>query len=276
MLKKTSLASLLLSLPIFCLADQKLPKWEFGLGPSIFHYPDYPGSKETNNLVLPFPYVSYRGDYITVDQREVKGALYQLDRMELDISLSGSIPVDSKDNQKRKGMDNLDGSVEVGPVFRYQLFRHDLNEFKFELPVRWVIASDFRSLHEEGWVTSPGFYYYYRDSFAKDQRIKITLGAAAHFGTAKYHNYFYGVDEEFETEDRSAYKATGGFSSMNYSLGLNWHIGQFWVGGFVKIRDLTQAVYKDSPLIETKQSETFAIAFTWNFMKSKQMVRGLE
>lgn len=255
---------------------QNLPKWEFGLGPSLLSYPDYPGSKEQNNLILPFPYITYRGEEFSIEQKEIKKALFDFDRMTLDLSISGSIPVSSKDNALRDGMHDLDASIEFGPVMSYRLYRQGLNDVQFELPVRWVIASDFHSVHEEGWVTSPGLYYYYRRNFADRQRLKLTFGAAANFGTDRFHNYFYGVSEDEATDTRPAYSTSGGLSGFTYTLGLNWHINDFWVGGFYKLKDMHQAVYKDSPLMETYRSETFGIVATWNFYTSKETVKGLE
>ncbi|MDX1795294.1 MAG: MipA/OmpV family protein [Hydrogenovibrio sp.] len=256
--------------------QQTLPKWEFGLGPALISYPDYPGSSEQNNLILPFPYIVYRGKDFTINQREVKKPLYEYQNVELDLSLSGTIPISSKDNQARKGMTDLDGSVGIGPVIRYRLYRKDLNEIKLEWPVRWILASDFRSIHEEGFISSPGLYYYLRKSYTAKRRIKLTLATTANFATAKTNDYFYGVDPTEATATRPAYQATGGFSGFGYLISLNWHLDDFWIGGFYKLTDLSQAVFRSSPLIETTRSEVYGLTLTWNFYRSKETVEGLE
>ena len=258
------------------LADQELPVWEFGLGPALFSYPDYPGSNEQNNLVLPFPYVVYRGKDFTIDQREVKKPLFKTPNLELDLSVSGTIPVSSKDNQKRAGMHDLDASLGFGPVLRYQLFQQGLNQLQFELPIRAVVASDFRSVHQEGWLMNPGLFYFYRKNMAAGQRLKITVGTVANFATAENHNYFYGVPINVAKVDRPTYQTSGGFSGMSYSLGVNLHFDEFWLGGFWRGLDMSQSVYRDSPLIETHFSHMFGLTLTWNFATSKETVRGLE
>ena len=255
---------------------QELPKWEFGLGPSVYHYPDYPGSKETNNLFLPFPYIKYRGDKVTVDRGEIKSGLFESDKLELNISLSGSIPVNSEDNKKRQGMYDLDASLEVGPVLRYEILRHGLSDLKLELPIRKVLATDFKSIREEGWVASPALRYNYRKGISYTQSLKLSFQAQAQFATEKFHDYFYQVDQKYATPNRPEYDAKGGFSGMKYSIGMGWRINQIWVGGFYRIMDLSNANYIDSPLIETKQANTFALGFTWIFYESEQKVRGLE
>lgn len=256
--------------------QQTLPKWEFGLGPALLSYPDYPGSKEQNNLILPFPYITYRGSDFTINQREIKKPLYEFENIELDLSLSGTVPVSSKDNAAREGMEDLDGSAGIGPVIKVSLYQNKLNQVKLEWPVRWVLATDFRSIHEEGFVTSPGLYYYYRQSFTHDRRVKITVQINANFATAKNNNYFYGVKPSEATATRPAYQPTGGFSGMLYGMSLNWHIGDYWVGAFYRLRDLKNVVFEKSPLIETTRSETFGLTITWNFYTSDETVQGLE
>ncbi len=273
---RVSFLCLLLIFSSNSLAEQTLPKWEFGLGPALLSYPDYPGSKEQNQLLIPLPYIVYRGKDFSINQQAVTKPFLKTSTVELDLSLSGSIPVSSKDNKKRTGMEDLDGSIGLGPVLKYQLYQHQLNELKFELPIRAIIASDFKCIHQEGWVANPGIFYYYRDDFTQKQRIKLTVGATANFADAQNHNYYYGVDPDYATLDRPAYKTTDGFSGMSYHLALNYHFDQFWLGGFWRGLDMSQAVYKESPLVETQFSNMFGLTLTWNFMKSVETVKGLE
>lgn len=258
------------------LAEQTLPKWEFGLGPALLSYPDYPGSKEQNQLLIPLPYIVYRGKDFSINQQAITKPFLKTPTVELDLSLSGSIPVSSKDNKKRTGMADLDGSIGLGPILKYRLYQHQLNELKFELPVRAIVASDFKRIHQEGWVASPGIFYYYRGAFSHKQRIKLTVGTAANFANAENHNYYYGVNTNDATLERPVYKTTDGFSGMSYHLALNYHFDQFWLGGFWRGFDMSQAVYKESPLVETQFSNMFGLTLTWNFMKSTGTVKGLE
>ena len=274
---KTSFLCLLFVFSIEASAEQTLPKWEFGLGPALLSYPDYPGSKEQNQLLIPLPYIVYRGKNFSINQQEIKKPFFKTSTVELDLSLSGSIPVSSTDNKKRTGMEDLDGSIGLGPILKYRLYHNLLNELKFELPIRAIIASDFRSIHQEGWTANPGIFYYYRDSLKSNkQRIKVTVGATANFATIENHNYLYGVDSEYATLDRPAYKTTGGFSGISYHAALNYHFDQFWLGGFWRGLDMSQAVFKESPLVETQFSNMFGLTLTWNFMKSTETVKGLE
>jgi len=266
----------LLSVNGYANSTQSLPKWEFGLGPSLFSFPDYPGSSERNNLILPFPYIVYRSETLTIDQREIKKPIFNYQNLEVDFSLSGSVPVSSKDNKAREGMDDLDGSIEIGPVMRVTLHSNKLNEFKFEWPVRLVLASDFRSIHQEGFTSSPGVFYYFRQSFSKNRRLKISVGAAADYGTAQNNDYFFGIDPNEVTATRPAFKATGGFQGFAYTVGFNLHLNDFWVGAFYRQRDLAQSVFRESSLVEQSLSESYGIVLTWNFFRSEETVQMLE
>ena len=257
-------------------AEQRLPVWELGLGPALFSFPDYPGSNEQNTLVLPFPHIVYRGEDFQINQRELIKPLFKNSNVELALSMSGSIPVASKDNALREGMDDLDGSIGVGPVIKYRFFKHGLSNFQFELPVRAVIASDFKTIRQEGWVANPAIYYFHRKRFNRHQRLNLLMGVSANFATAENNNYFYGVPVEDERLGRSAYRAQGGFTGMGYMLGLNVHVDRFWLGGFWRGNDMSQAVFKDSPLLETNFSHTFGLMLTWNFFQSKETVTSLD
>ena len=89
------------------------PLWELGAGIGVLDFPDYRGSDERSSYVLPIPYVVYRGEFFKVDRDSIRGELFESERLELDISLNGSVPVDSDDNDARRGMDDLDPTVEI-------------------------------------------------------------------------------------------------------------------------------------------------------------------
>ncbi|WP_083919104.1 MipA/OmpV family protein [Hydrogenovibrio halophilus] len=257
-------------------AQQTLPKWEFGLGPSFIHYPDYPGSDQSNTLVVPFPYITYRGDDFQIDQREVKKPLQKWGRAELDLSATGSIPVASDDNEAREGMDDLDATLGIGPVFKYRLYQHDLNELKLEWPVYGILATDFSQVSTQGWRTSPGLYYYFRRNLPGKDRLKLTLSARAEFASQSNNAYFYGVSTQDARPGRPTYQADGGLASLAYGASFNWHVQDLWVGGFVIWRDLSPAVIEDSPLVDTHNAVTFGMGLTWNFYQSDETVQGLE
>lgn len=277
-MKKLLLITFLLSFGVSGTINAKpsFPKWEFGLGPAMISYPDYPGSKEQNTLVLFVPYFVYRGRDFSINNNEVVKPFFENNNFELDLSASGNIPISSKENDKRLGMNDLDGSIGLGPVLKYTLFNNEANSVKFELPLEAVIASDFKTIHTEGWITNPGVSYSYKKTYSSKERIRLTAGVSAQYASSEYHNYLYSVPLQYVSNERPFYKSTEGFSGVNYTVGLSYHFDSFWLGAFWHGFDLSQAVYKDSPLIDNQFSHTFGLTLTWNFLQSKDRVYGYE
>src|SRR5688500_17303926 len=74
-------------------AAEELPLWEVGAGAALLNFPDYRGSDERRTYLLPVPYVIYRGETLKVDRQRVRGLLFSGPAAELDVSVSGSVPV---------------------------------------------------------------------------------------------------------------------------------------------------------------------------------------
>jgi hypothetical protein len=51
----------------------ELPLWEVGAGVAVIDFPDYRGADERRVLVLPFPYVVYRGELLQADREGLRG-----------------------------------------------------------------------------------------------------------------------------------------------------------------------------------------------------------
>ena len=51
------------------------PLWEAGAGVTVLDFPDYRGSDERHTLVLPIPYLVYRGEFFKSDHESVRGVL---------------------------------------------------------------------------------------------------------------------------------------------------------------------------------------------------------
>ncbi|HET9403894.1 MAG TPA: MipA/OmpV family protein, partial [Burkholderiales bacterium] len=86
-----------------CARAEQLPLWEAGMGAAALSFPDYRGSDERQFWLLPFPYLVYRGEFLQADERRMRGVFFKTERAELDLSFNGSVPVDSDDNDARRG-----------------------------------------------------------------------------------------------------------------------------------------------------------------------------
>ena len=254
----------------FC-ADK--PLWELGAGVALLRMPDYRGSDESRLYLLPYPYIIYRGDIFKVDRERISGRIFKTDRLLLDISLFGSVPVDSSKNTARSGMPDLDPTFEIGPSLNIKLLENKQDRYKLNLalPVRAVFSTDFSSVRREGWVFSPRLNFE-KDNIIPDTGLNLGISAGPMFSNSDYHSYYYTVEPVYATASRPSYSAGGGYSGSAITVGLNKGLKQLILNAFVSMDFLQGSVYEDSPLVKTKNSVMCGFTVSWIFLKSEKLV----
>jgi len=259
--------------PVRASCEEK-PLWEFGVGLVALQMPDYRGSDESNLYLLPYPYFIYRGDILRVERERISGRIFETDRVLLDVSFNGSVPVKSSDNSARQGMTDLDPTFEIGPSLNITLLedRQDRYKLKLGLPVRAFFSTDFSSVRHEGWVFHP------RLSFEKADMIpgagvNVGLSAGPMFADRGYHRYYYTVDPTFATPSRPRYEAGGGYSGSTATVGLSKTLNPFILNAFVSLDYLKGAVFEESPLVKTQYSWMCGFTVSWIFLKSSERVQ---
>jgi len=259
-------------LPQIASCEEK-PLWELGAGLALLHLPDYRGSDESRYYLLPFPYLIYRGDILKVDRERISGRIFKTDRLLLDISLYGSVPVDSSRNSARSGMPDLDPTFEIGPSLEIKLLENKQDRYKFgvNLPVRAAFAINSSSVYREGFVFSPRLNFE-KDDLIPQTGLNLGISAGPMFATSDYHSYYYSVDPAFATQSRPSYSASSGYSGSRLTVGLNKSYKQLIVNTFVSLDLLQGAVFEDSPLVKTKYSVMWGFAVSWIFLKSERLV----
>ena len=266
-----SLVPLVLVLgPLYCHA-RDVPLWEAGAGAAVIDFPDYRGSDERRTYAFPIPYFVYRGKFLKVDRERVRGLLFKTEKAEVDVSLSGSVPVKSADNRARQGMPNLEPTLEIGPTLNLVLQHSEQKKATLELrlPLRPVIDINARYL---GYVFQPQLNLDVRD-LGGHAGWNLGLLAGPIFAGRRYNQYFYAVDPAFATTVRPAYTTHGGYAGSQFISAISKRFLHYWVGGFVKWDTLHGAVFEDSPLFKSKKNFTAGIAVSWVFSKSKKRVQ---
>jgi len=71
------------------------PLWEAGVGVGAVDFPDYRGASQSRLYALPVPYFVYRGKFLQADRRGVRGVFLDTERVDLNMSVGASLPVDS-------------------------------------------------------------------------------------------------------------------------------------------------------------------------------------
>jgi outer membrane scaffolding protein for murein synthesis (MipA/OmpV family) len=257
--------------PPVCHAETR-PLWELGAGLSMLAMPDYRGSDVTNVHMLPVPYLVYRGEVLKADQGGLRGLLFSSERLELNISLNGTLPAIDGDNPARRGMEELRPTVEVGPTADFHLWRAADRRTRLDLrlPVRTAITVE-RDPRQIGWLFSPNLILEMRDP-ARLPGWNFSVQGGPYFNDREYNAYFYSVAPAEATAARAAYDAPGGYSGTQFMVTLTKRFARYWVGGFVRYDALSGAVYEDSPLVETQHAVAGGIALSWVFGESSRTV----
>jgi outer membrane scaffolding protein for murein synthesis (MipA/OmpV family) len=252
---------------------ESLPLWEIGVGIAAISFPDYRGANERHTWVLPYPHIIYRGEFLQADEQRKRGLLFRSDRLELDVSVDGTVPVDSSKNDARRGMPDLDATLEIGPALNVLMMESDNRKVRLELrlPVRAVLASDFSYIRDTGWVFQPNLNADIRDPLGY-AGWNLGLLAGPVFSDKRYNRYFYAVDPAFATAARPAYSPGGGYGGSQFIAALSKRYREFWVGGFAKWDTLNDAAFVDSPLVKDRQLFSAGIAVAWILDQSKTMV----
>jgi outer membrane protein len=255
------------------LCEEK-PLWELGVGAGFLQMPDYRGSGENRRYLLPYPYFVYRGDILKVEKERISGRIFETERLLLDISFNGSVPVKSSDNPDRRGMPDLDPTFEMGPSLNITLLENKQDRYKLTLtvPVRAAFSTDFSSVRHEGWVFHPRLNFEKADMIP-GSGVNVGLSAGPMFADQGYHRYYYTVDPAFATSLRAPYAAGGGYSGSTFTVGLNKILKPFILNAFVGLDFLQGATFENSPLVKNKYSMMYGFAVSWIFLQSSERVK---
>jgi outer membrane protein len=254
---------------------EELPLWEAGLGFTGLSIPDYRGSDERHGYFWPIPYLIYRGDILRVDRKGMYGLFYHSQRLELNISLDGGVPVKSDRNSARIGMPDLDPTIQIGPSIEVCLVKDcDADRaVQLRIPVRAAIASNFSRFSGIGFIVNPQLNFDFRNIGAgRGWDFGFALGPI--FATEQYHDYFYQVSPQYAIPNiRPSYDAKSGYSGTLLILTASKRFDHVWFGAFTRYDELTNAVFADSPLMKTRQFIMAGFGIAWVFGQSSTFVQ---
>lgn len=236
-------------------------------------FPDYRGADERTTYVLPFPYLVYRGEFLKADRDRIRGLFFRSERSELNISVNGSVPVNSSENAARRGMPDLDPTAEVGPNLQLMLYRDAADDIRIDLrlPVRAVIATDFSRVYGVGWVFTPQLNVDLRNT-GLGEGWNVGIAAGPLFGNRRYHDYYYGVAPQYANASRPAYAAAGGYAGLQATGAISRRFADYWIGAFTRWDTVDGAVFEASPLVRQRSSYSVGFAIAWMLGESSRRV----
>lgn len=260
------LVSVISLVSTFLISAHSIAELETGIGLSAVHVPHYLGSDEAENYVLPFPYIRYRSEKLNIDRNFIQGKIFQSGKFSIEISLGGAIPVDSERNEAREGMDDLNFIGELGPALQYHFRGNRLSEnaLYVSLPLRGAISTDFTQARYRGYTFNPRLVWrraYQYDGLLVRSQISTGIRSAS----SHMHDYIYGVDTEYMTEEREKYSAKSGYGGATLSYSSSLLFDDYLLAGFVRYANISGASFEDSPLVRQNTSLLFGVAWAYLF-----------
>jgi MipA family protein len=243
------------------------PKSELGVGLAVLQFPAYRGSDQSSTLILPFPYVEYRGDFFKADREGVRASFFNSDRVEFSVSVSGSPPSKSDGIERRKGMPDLKSSLEVGPQLSAFLSDPQDKSFKLKLrlPLRQGITIENKPKNV-GLTFSPNLNLDIVNPWGMPGG-NLGFLAGPIFTSKKQNDNFYTVAAPYATASRPAYQSGSGYAGSQFLVSLSRKMGDVWVGSYIRYDSLHGAVFADSPLVATRHFVTAGVAVSYVFTK---------
>ena len=243
----------------------QLPLLEAGAGVVWGTTPHYPGSDEHTTIVVPFPTFQYRGDVVRADEDGGLRTRYLFnDNAEINLSIGGSLPVSSDDNDEREGMPKLNTILEFGPgLIVHFVPKEKRKKFRLSLnvPVRLAVSTDLKLTKERGIVFNPLLYGFY--SFTRN--FTLFAGLSGRWVSQKYNAYLYDVASNFETANRETYQASSGYVQTTLGLGAIFNFKDYSMFLGYSFDDASQSSNSNSPLFVKDQSYSAAVGITWWF-----------
>jgi outer membrane scaffolding protein for murein synthesis (MipA/OmpV family) len=248
------------------------PLWEVGVIGTAAYMPDYPAADHNSAHYLPMPMIIYRGAFLRAgDKGLLRGRLIHTRDLEFEISLNGSFPTDSDDNDTRRGMPDLDWLGEIGPRLQWTVARAARDaKIDLELPVRAVFSTDFHSdISYRGVVIAPEIAY--QNSNFLNSQVAVKAGLSSTFASEDLQDYFYEVSAPYATANRAVYDAQAGYLGSKVQLSLYAPLTP-WVGlrGMGQVNFHQGAANQDSPLFKDETTYGVGMALTMTLAKSKQ------
>jgi outer membrane scaffolding protein for murein synthesis (MipA/OmpV family) len=261
------------------LEDDIRPIMEVGAFAAVFNSPEYPAADQRQTNIIATPYLVYRGETLRIGDGSIARAV-AIDKSwyELDLSLAGSFNANSEDNEARVDMPDLDFIFELGPQLKLRLSKfefeqHGKAELFLNLQARAVFSTDFSGIDNRGYVLQPMFSYRQRGWLNDKTALSVSLSPT--WATEKLHDYFYQVDSDFVTEQRSAYDAKSGYLGTDLSIGLSFNATQnIRIFTFARASVHSGAANKDSPLFRDNSTYAYGLGVAWRLWESEEKVAG--
>lgn len=243
------------------------PLWEVGAGMGTGLLPDYPGSDQEHYHFAAFPVLFYHGRVLRADREDgARARVVNKPVLGVDVSGSGSFPIESKQNRARSGMKSLGWMGELGPRAFVRLYDSPVQQWRVFSLLRGAISAKDNDIKARGLVFGSGVSYERKRLFVNDLSFYSKL--TAQWATQEFSDYYYSVPDADATPTRAAYNAKAGYYGTWLSGGLSYEFSDFIVSGGVSMISTKGSANERGPLFRDDLNWSFFIGLAWFFYHS--------
>lgn len=252
-------------------APPGLARWEAGIAVGGGRVPDYPGADESNWRGIVVPWFVYRGPVFSVDERGIRGRFVDTSHWELDFTATAAF--NTRDNDRRAGMPELDYLFGIGPQLVYKGWQGAGGSgASAHFKLRAIQSTDFERLDSRGGTFSTELRW--REFGVLGAGSVLTASIEPTGASRPLQRYFYGVSASEATATRPAYEARAGYLGTDFGLSLRQRLSRdlsWFVAG--EVRSLHGAANRASPLLASKTNFTLGFGLVWTPWRSSEMAR---
>ena len=235
-------------------------KWALSIGVNGGFSPDYEGSNNYSFDYSPNIAASWR-DTIFYKGKTLGVNLVRQKKLKAGLTISQASGRNEDDNDRLKGLGDVNGSVEAGGFITYRK-----KPYRFKADVRQDIGSG----HEGALVALSGG----RNLPFESLPVSVELGTT--WASANYMSSFFGVDAQQSMDSGlKRYNANAGFKDVKISMTAGYKITTRWrVGGTIEYKRLVGDA-ADSPIVDDKNQFLAGLSLSYH-MGSKILPEELQ
>ena len=245
------------------------PLFEYGVFVGSVYLADYPAADQSRLRTIPAPLIRYHGELFRADDEN--GTRFRFIKntdLDLDLSFGGSFPTETGNNDARIGMPNLDFTGEIGPRLTYYFYRNKhAGQVRIGLPLRGSFATNFKKWYGVGYVFAPVFQAYKFNLLIDN--LDLFFSHALNYLDEGQADYFFQVNSEYQTSERSIYDAHAGFLGSSTSVALKYMWKNKMLLLATSYSDYTTSVNTSSYLHRQNINWTYFIGLGWTFSESE-------
>lgn len=220
-------------------------EFNFGLGYIGFDVNHYKGSDQSKKYNFYVPYVYYQSENVTADAGIINTRFVRSKYFSMQLTMGANPSVESESNIARSGMPELLYNFGVGPMAIIHLVNKSKFQLQIEHSLRREFETDFSFTRAFGTTNTT-----YLTTRAQGATWSFEVAIGKMYADQDFHEYYYNVDEKYETSQRAAYQAKAGFSGDVVIISAKKQFGDFLLFPFLRYDNIKDAVYSNSPLVK--------------------------